>query len=130
MRATSAFLSARLAVAEAQRLLEAGGALVRANQRQAQPVVTKEALRQSLHVLGADGGYPPAALPIKSTRSVVRRPACIAHARACRSIRRPRIIPDAAPARSGRRSCAGQSAPGAARRHGRGSAPVAARPRR
>src|SRR5258706_8013087 len=130
MRATSAFLSARLALSEMQRLLEAGGALVRANQRQAQPIVTEKALRQPLHVLGADGVYAPAALPIKSTRSVLRRPACIAHARACGSIRQPRIIPDAAPARSGRRSCAGQSAPGAARRHGRGSGPAAARPRR
>ncbi len=59
MRATSAFLSARLAVAEALRLLEAGVALVRANQRQAQRVVTEEALRQSLHILGADGIYAP-----------------------------------------------------------------------
>jgi hypothetical protein len=42
-----------------QRLLEAGGALVRANQRQAQPIVTEKALRQPLHVLGADGVYAP-----------------------------------------------------------------------
>ena len=40
-------------------MLEAGGALVRANQRQAQPVVTEEALGQPLHVLGADGVYAP-----------------------------------------------------------------------
>ena len=42
-----------------QRLLEAGGALMRANQRQAQPVVTKVALGQPLHVLGTDGVYAP-----------------------------------------------------------------------
>jgi hypothetical protein len=42
-----------------QRLLEAGGALVRANQRQAQPIVTEKALRQPLHVLGADDVYAP-----------------------------------------------------------------------
>src|SRR5258708_1679072 len=90
MRAPSAFLSARLALAEMQRLLEAGGALMRANQRQAQPVVTKVALGQPPHVLGTDGVYPPAAFPLHATRSVVRLAAGLPPAHAVGAVRGPR----------------------------------------